>query len=169
MASTYDISYFFEVTGMSGSGSLLYVCDSGNRRVTRLSMITGEPYDSYDMPANAYPLAVLVGTNRCYVLVNQWDSLLLNPRIDMLIFNLASPVTDAMTLWKTVSVSSVGINSGELPPQYGGLFLQYTGGALIAGCFNASGNKIVRMNLDGVILSTATLSASDNFYGMVFY
>lgn len=87
----------------------------------------------------------------------------------MLIFNLADPVTDAMTLWKTVSVSSVGINSGELPPEYGGLFLQYTGGALIAGCFNASGNKIVRMDLDGVILSTVTLSASDNFYGMVFY
>jgi hypothetical protein len=164
MSSTYDKNVMFEATGMHILGGILYICDTGNSRISRLGLAANIMIDSYDLTIDDRPLAILVYGTRCYVLINH----LTDPntaRIDLLIYNLSSPVTAPMTLWKTVTVSSSGIVGGPNPPQVGGLFLQYAGGFITAACFTSI-KSLVKLDLDGNIISTTTLPAGDPLYGM---
>lgn len=169
MASTYAIDNLFEPTAMQISDGLIYICDTGNRRVSRLNPATMTMHDSYDMPgmaAGERPFAVCVQGSRCYVLTS-YPTGPTSARVDLVIYTLSSPASAAMTFWQRVTVSAVGIYGGPNPPQVGGLFLQYAGGYLFAGCFGCDGStsRIVKLDLDGTIVSTTTVPSI--LYGMV--
>ncbi|MEI7635867.1 MAG: hypothetical protein WCJ37_01065 [Syntrophus sp. (in: bacteria)] len=172
MSSTYDISNMFEVTGVFVSGAIVYICDTGNNRISRLKLAGLAMLDSYDMAADDRPLAILVQGTRCYVLVSRGTGGI-TTRVDLWIFNLGALDTAPMTFWKTVTISSLGIFGGGNPPRVGGLYLQYAGSYIIAGCFigrslypTVMDSKVIKLDLDGNIISTTALPSGDLLYGM---
>lgn len=153
MGSSYDIQYLAEPTGLSILDGVLYICDSYNYRVSRLNIATMSMIDSYDMTENDVPLAILARGTRCYVLVNHWTDLV--PRVDLWVYNIGTP-PEPMTLYKTATISSSGVDAYDVPPHPGGLFLQYGAGYLRAACFGTD-NRIIGLDLDGNVVSTTVI------------